>query len=138
MLQINPWLTLPLEEVELSAVRSQGAGGQNVNKTSSAVHLRFDVAASSLPDEVKQRLLALRDHRVSSEGVVVIKAQQTRSQDQNRAAALERLCELLRSAAIRPKLRRATRPTRSSQRRRLDEKTKRGAVKALRGKKDQD
>jgi len=132
MLVINERLAIPLREIDLSAVRSQGAGGQNVNKTSSAVHLRFDIAASSLPAEVKQRLLALRDQRVSSDGVIVIKAQQTRSQDQNRAAALERLCELVQAAAIRPKIRRATKPTRGSQRRRLDSKTHRGQIKTLR------
>jgi ribosome-associated protein len=133
MLIVNERLAIPLHEIELDAVRAQGAGGQNIHKTSSAVHLRFDVRASSLPEEIKQRLLALRDQRISGDGVVVIKAQQLRSQEQNRAAALERLAEMVRAAAHRPKTRRPTRPTQGSKRRRLDEKTRRGQVKALRG-----
>lgn len=132
MLVINERLAIPLSEIDLSAVRSQGAGGQNVNKTSSAVHLRFDIAASSLPEEVKERLLSLRDQRLSGDGVIVIKAQQTRSQEQNRAAALERLRELVQAAAIKPKIRRATKPTRSSKRRRIDSKVWRGQIKTLR------
>lgn len=132
MLQITPQLCIADEEIEWSAVRSQGAGGQSVNKTASAVHLRFDVAASSLPQDMKQRLLALRDQRISKDGVVVIKAQQTRSQDQNRVAALERLVELLQKAAVAPRVRRATRTPRSAKRRRVDDKTRRGQVKALR------
>jgi ribosome-associated protein len=133
MLIVNERLAIPLHEIELDAVRAQGAGGQNIHKTSSAVHLRFDVRASSLPEEIKHRLLALRDQRISGDGVVVIKAQQLRSQEQNRAAALERLAEMVRAAAHRPKTRRPTRPTQGSKRRRLDEKTRRGQVKALRG-----
>ena len=123
-------------EVEFVAIRAQGSGGQNVNKVSNAVHLRFDVNASSLPDEVKQRLLARADQRVSSEGVVVIKAQQHRSLEMNRADALARLQVLVDAAATVPVPRRPTRPTRASKRRRLEGKAIRGAIKAGRGKPD--
>lgn len=126
-------LTLNESEVEFIAIRAQGAGGQNVNKVSNAIHLRFDIAASSLPDEIKGKLLALRDQRISSDGIVVIKAQKHRSLERNREDGLVRLRELIAAAAFVPIVRRPTKPSRSSQRKRVESKVKRGQVKLQRG-----
>ena len=133
MLYISSHITIPDAEIDIHAMRSQGAGGQNVNKVSSAIHLQFDVAASSLPPFYKEELLKLKDHRISEEGVVTIKAQQYRSQEQNREDALARLSELIQSVAIPRKKRRATKPTKGSQNRRIESKKKQGRLKALRG-----
>jgi ribosome-associated protein len=130
----GPDIVIPENEVEISAVRAQGAGGQNVNKVSNAIHLRFDVRASSLPDAVKDRLLKVSDQRITRTGIVVIKAQQHRSQDMNREEALARLHELVRSAAFVPKKRRPTKPSRSAKKKRLEGKVLRGRIKVLRGK----
>jgi len=134
MLFITSAVSIPDSEIELSAVRSQGPGGQNVNKVSSAIHLRFDIVQSSLPDLFKQRLLTLKDQRISKEGVIVIKAQTSRSQEKNRLEALDRLVQILRQVTSTPKVRRPTKPTKGSQRRRMDKKTLHGRQKSLRSK----
>ncbi|MAC48017.1 alternative ribosome rescue aminoacyl-tRNA hydrolase ArfB [Oceanospirillum beijerinckii] len=136
MLIISNTVSIPDDELELSAIRAQGSGGQNVNKVSSAIHLRFDIPNSSLPEFYKQRLLELKDKRISKEGVLIIKAQQFRTQEQNRDDALERLKTLILAATVVQKTRHATKPTRGSQKRRMDSKTKRGQVKSMRGKVD--
>ena len=133
MIRLSNTLFIPTHEIEFSAIRAQGAGGQHVNKTSSAVQLRFDVRRSHLPAEVKQQILRLADQRISAQGVIVIKAQTHRSQEKNRQDAIQRLKTLLERALLRKKLRKPTRPTRSAVKKRLESKQQRGKVKNLRG-----
>jgi ribosome-associated protein len=132
MLPISSSVSIPDQDIEIHAIRSQGAGGQNVNKVSTAIHLQFDIRASSLPPFYKEELLKLRDHRISADGVITIKAQQHRTQERNREDALERLRLLIQSVAIPRKKRRATKPTKGSQNRRIENKKKQGRLKTLR------
>ncbi|TVQ25397.1 MAG: aminoacyl-tRNA hydrolase [Leptolyngbya sp. DLM2.Bin15] len=137
MLQITNRTAIPLSEIDLSAVRSQGAGGQNVNKVATAIHLRFDIQASSLSPLYKERLLNLNDKRITKDGLIIIKAQQHRTQEQNKDDALQRLQSLIKSVTVTPKKRKPTKPSRNAKKKRLDSKTKRGQIKALRKKVDE-
>lgn len=134
VLQVSRTVNIPLAEIDITAIRAPGPGGQHVNKASTAIHMRFDIRSSSLPDQYKERLLQLTDHRVTSEGVVVIKASRFRSLLKNREDGLARLQELLRSVSVTPRKRKATKPSRSSKKKRMDSKTKRGKLKSMRGK----